>query len=381
MNRKFQLLILLALISLISFCFTPGTSAQSTNSSSSGNLIQMAILLDTSSSMDGLIDQAKSQLWKVVNELARAKQNGRTPRLEVSLYEYGKSSIPEEAGYIRQLLPFTTDLDQISEVLFQLTTDGGDEYCGQVILNAVNHLKWSKNTNDFKVIFIAGNEPFTQGTFDYRGACKSAITKGITVNTIFCGTDQEGIDTNWKDGADRAEGAYLSIDQNQEMVQISAPQDAEILKLSQELNLTYLAYGTDGATKKERQEVADSNAAEMGASTAVQRSAAKSSTLYVNTGWDLVDLVIKEGFKVLDTLKEEDFPPELRGLTKEERIKIIQEKIKLRRALQQKITKLNEARNLYLEKAQKNTANQNSLDKAIIQAIHRQAAKKNYKFK
>ena len=35
--------------------------------------IMLALLLDTSNSMDGLIDQAKSQLWKIVNELAAAK--------------------------------------------------------------------------------------------------------------------------------------------------------------------------------------------------------------------------------------------------------------------------------------------------------------------
>ncbi len=35
--------------------------------------IQIAILLDTSSSMDGLIEQAKSQLWKIVNQAAGAK--------------------------------------------------------------------------------------------------------------------------------------------------------------------------------------------------------------------------------------------------------------------------------------------------------------------
>ena len=35
--------------------------------------IQIALLLDTSNSMDGLIDQAKSQLWSVVNEFIRYK--------------------------------------------------------------------------------------------------------------------------------------------------------------------------------------------------------------------------------------------------------------------------------------------------------------------
>ena len=34
--------------------------------------IKVALLLDTSNSMDGLIDQAKAQLWQIVNELSYA---------------------------------------------------------------------------------------------------------------------------------------------------------------------------------------------------------------------------------------------------------------------------------------------------------------------
>ena len=48
-------------------------------------LVQMAILLDTSGSMQGLIEQAKTQLWKIVNEMALAKRGGESPRLEVGL--------------------------------------------------------------------------------------------------------------------------------------------------------------------------------------------------------------------------------------------------------------------------------------------------------
>ena len=52
--------------------------------------VQIAILLDTSNSMDGLIAQAKTQLWNVVNEFVRAKKNGRPPAIQVALFEYGK---------------------------------------------------------------------------------------------------------------------------------------------------------------------------------------------------------------------------------------------------------------------------------------------------
>ena len=103
-------------------------------------LVQVAILLDTSGSMEGLIEQAKSQLWKIVNEFINAKQNGRRPDLQVALYEYGKSSLAKESGWIRQIVPFTNDLDKISEELFKLKTNGGEEYCGWVIKDAVEQL-------------------------------------------------------------------------------------------------------------------------------------------------------------------------------------------------------------------------------------------------
>ena len=62
-------------------------------------LVQIAILLDTSGSMEGLIEQAKSQLWKIVNEFAKAKQDGVTPEVQVALYEYGKSSLAAASGW------------------------------------------------------------------------------------------------------------------------------------------------------------------------------------------------------------------------------------------------------------------------------------------
>ena len=51
--------------------------------------IQVALMLDTSGSMDGLIDQAKTQLWKIVNDLALAECEGQKPELQIALYEYG----------------------------------------------------------------------------------------------------------------------------------------------------------------------------------------------------------------------------------------------------------------------------------------------------
>src|SRR4051794_27130648 len=205
--------------------------------------VQIALLLDTSNSMDGLIDQAKTQLWSVVNEFVRARKDGRPPAIQVALFEYGKTTLPPGEGHVRLILPLTDDLDRVSEELFALKTNGGDEYCGWVIRDAVNRLEWSRSRDVYKAIFIAGNEPFSQGPVDFHASCRSAIERGILVNTIFCGGNSQGEQTGWKDGAVLADGRYMSIDQNQKVVEVPAPQDTEIARLGVALNRTYLAYG------------------------------------------------------------------------------------------------------------------------------------------
>lgn len=376
MEEKMRTLkMLFVLIVLVSIVVVPAVAKKSQPKP----LIQMAILLDTSGSMEGLIEQAKTQLWKIVNDMALAKQKGISPQLEVGLYEYGKDSIPVSQGYLRQIVPLSTDLDLLSEELFKLKTNGGSEYCGTVIQSAVKDLKWSKNNDHLKVIVIAGNERFTQGSVDYKAACKEAITNGIVVNTIFCGNYQEGVNTWWKDGADRADGKYINIDHNKKVVHISAPQDKEINKLGAQLNTTYVAYGRRGKRKKMRQEAQDANAAGVSAPVQVQRSVAKAQKQYTNVDWDLVD-ASKEGKVKAEEMEEELLPEEMKKMTKKERKEYIEKKTKEREKIQKKINELRKKRDKYIAEQRKKNAGEATLDDAIIQAIRSQAAKKNFKY-
>ena len=70
--------------------------------------IQLVILFDTSNSMDGLIEQAKSRIWSIVNETTGLRHNGMVPTLEIAVYDYGNSSIAAEKKFIRQQTAFTT---------------------------------------------------------------------------------------------------------------------------------------------------------------------------------------------------------------------------------------------------------------------------------
>ena len=356
------------------------TAATTDSKEAAPPLVQIAILLDTSNSMDGLIDQARSQLWKIVNEFLNAKQNGRRPELQVALYEYGNNGLRPDTGWIRQVLPLTTDLDKVSEELFKLKTNGGQEYCGWVIKEAVEKLAWSTTPNVYRAVFIAGNEPFTQGPIPYADSCKAAITKGIVVNTIHCGTEDEGVSGKWQDGALLADGKFMFIDQNRAVVHFEAPQDKEIAQLGLELNKTYLAYGRAGRESQLRQAAQDANAMSFAPSGAVvQRALAKSSFNYKNDEWDLVDAYRSNGGKLAD-VKREELPAEMRKMSESERKAFVEQKAAERAKLQAKIQALNDARNKYVaQQLQKQTAT-NTLDTVVITTVREQAQRKNYRF-
>jgi hypothetical protein len=345
--------------------------------------VQIALLLDTSNSMDGLIDQAKTQLWSVVNEFIRAKRrDGRPPAIEVALYEYGNDNLAPQEGFVRLVLPLTADLDAVSEKLFALKTRGGQEFCGQVIRDAARQLTWSRSGRVYKAIFIAGNEPFTQGPVDFHSSCRAAIEKGIIVNTIFCGPTAEGVQTGWRDGAALADGRFMSIDHNQKVLAINAPQDPEIARLGVDLNKTYIPYGRMGREGLERQSAQDANASTASPGALVSRSISKGcSDLYCNDAWDLVD-AIKTGKCKLEDLKDDELPDDLRKLSKAARQARVDDQRTRRESIQNRILLLNKEREAFLgaERKKQVEAGKETLDSAILNAIREQATRADIRF-
>jgi hypothetical protein len=375
-------------LTLLAFCLAPifvahpeRVTAQEARPTAAKPVVQIAVLLDTSGSMQGLIEQAKSQLWRIVNEFTVCKRNGMRPDVQVALYQYGTPGLGADNGYVKQIVPLTLDLDKISEELFKLHTDGGDEYCGTVIRHAVNNLTWTGNKADFKVIFIAGNEPFDQGQVDFRAAVKEAVGKGVVVNTIFCGNETEGINTHWKEGAVLGGGSYMTIDTNSQAVHIDAPQDKRLLELSTGLNKTYLFYGQERARFAENQAAQDLNAGKAAPGAAVQRAVTKGSAAYNYSDNDLIDAV-KEGKVKLEEVKKEDLPEDLQKLSPEELKKTVEAKKTEREKMQKEITELRKAREEFVTKKKKELAAEGgkTLEDAVIGAIRKQAQDAGFEF-
>lgn len=344
--------------------------------------VQIALLLDTSNSMDGLIAQAKTQLWRICNTFIEAKVDGQQPILEVSLYEYGNMNIDAGSHWVRQIEPLTRDLDEVSRELFALRTNGGEEFCGAVIQRSITDLQWDESPHTYKVIFIAGNEPFTQGPINVMSSCKNAKDKQVIVNSIYCGDKQAAISERWHDGPALADGVFLSIDANQVVAQVDAPQDKEIARLNELLNKTYLHYGTHGAEMKQRQVACDEQAlahAQSGAS--VERSVTKASANYCNVAWDVVDAVQQNKLQ-LDKVDKAQLPKEMQEMTQAQRTEHVAKLAAERKVIQAQILELASQREAFLLEKQKQQAGTAvmTLDQAAIKAVREQAAKKGFQF-
>ena len=241
-------------------------------------------------------------------------------------------------------------------------------------------LKWSAASSVYKTIFIAGNEPFTQGTVDYHGACEAAAKLGIIVNTVHCGSPADGVSGQWDQGARIGGGKFLCINQDKAIIAVATPQDEQITKLSSELNKTYVPFGVAGVPAQQRQAQQDLAAAAPAAASAgapVARAVAKSNALYSNANWDLVDAVNQKNVK-LEDVKEADLPEPMRKMTPEQRKAYVEEQAKQRADLQKQINSLNADREKFIADKRKEAGKADTLDAAMLGAVDEQLKGKQF---
>jgi hypothetical protein len=317
--------------------------------------IQVAILLDVSGSMDGLIEQAKSQLWNMVTVLGKAKCGTQTPKIEIALYEYGRTTNDAKLGYVKQLSGFTTDLDKLSAILFGLKTDGGDEFCGHVIKSSLDELGWDAGEGNYKVIFIAGNEDFLQGGIKYTDACAIARQKGVIVNTIYCGDKQQGVAEHWNLAGECGQGSFTNINQNAKEEDIDTPFDSAMYVMNGKLNGTYVAYGENGTVSRGLMSQMDEANEGLGKNASLSRTNAKATRAYTNVSWDLVDANTQDS-TIIEKIDTITLPANLRNKSRKEIRAYVEQKAKERSAIQKEISNLNALRNSYITEERKKRA-------------------------
>jgi hypothetical protein len=344
-----------------------------------GAPVDLVIALDVSGSMSGLIESAKQRLWDIVNEIARAQP---APDLRLAIVTYGNPAYGAQSGFVRIDQAFTRDLDAVMKTLFSFGTNGGDEFVARAVHSSVNELEWSAGTGGLKILFVAGNEAANQDPdISILQATQAAISRGIVVNTLYCGNEGDDIVAGWRNVANLTNGLFASIDQDAVAVaNIATPMDQALAELNVALNETYIAYGKEGAASKANQLAQDENASDMSAPSAASRAVAKAGRLYRNDGWDLVD-AMESGVEI-EALEEEALPPELQEMSSGERREYVEGLAEKRQQVSAEIAELGKKREDYIatERARNAEADDEGLDEAILGGLRKIAAEKGFEF-
>ncbi len=340
--------------------------------------VEIAICLDTSGSMNGLIDSARAKIWDIVSDLARAAP---TPKLRVALLTYGNDGYTQESGWTSVDSNLTDDLDTVSMKLFALHTNGGTEFVGRAVDRATRDLAWSGGEASLRVIIIAGNEGADQDQqVKYQDACKRAIEKGILVNSIYCGNAGDNLVAAWQEVARLADGRSACIDQNNGTVVVETPFDQELVALSASLNTTYLPYGAKGEWSAGNQTQQDGNASSLGAAVSAQRCVTKGGSAYTNAQWDLVDACKAADFK-LEAIEAKDLPEAMRTMTIEQRRALVAQRAGERQAIQAKIKEADAKRAKFVADAiAARGGDATSFDRVIRDAVRAQASARGFTF-
>lgn len=333
--------------------------------------VDVVICLDTSGSMDGLIDACRKKLWDLCSVLAQARP---APKLRIALVTYGDDVFVK--------VPFTDDLDKVYEELMALRTAGGTELVGRAVRRSLDQLAWSDDRGALKLMFVAGNESADQDReVPFRAVCKEALQKSIVVHAIYCGPDAtDGDAGTYREVALHGGGEYAAIDQGN-TVSIETPFDGEMVRLSAALNETYLAYGAQGRRGAQNQVAQDANSSGFGSSTGAARAEAKASGVYSNGGWDLCDKRAEADFD-WSKLQDADLPEVLRGKTAAEKDAVVNALRARRTAIQEQIKALAAKRAKFIEEELAKRAGEagRSIDTAMTRAIRTQAEAKGFTF-
>ena len=283
--------------------------------------VQVVLCLDASGSMDQLFVEVADSLNMLVNTMTRCRLNGKKARVNLGIVVYGQAM---DNGAPRVLTPFTTDVKSMRSKLKEIQCDGAVEPCGEVIDFALDNFEWNMRDRQdiLKIIFIAGNEDFKQGTLDYRTAMHKAKRRNVIVNTIYCypGGEEEAAMTpegkEWADAATLSDGMGLVITMDGS-TPAGSPDDAKLLAAAKALwDIPVMAMGGPDAQARCMKEYSQRPAIPKKQSDVNDWLADNSDLLVHSYDWDLVELCRRyEDEFSLDVIGGPgNLPKELRGV-------------------------------------------------------------------
>lgn len=335
-------------------------------------VVDVMFVVDTTGSMSGLIDGAKRKIWEIARFIAQGQP---APDLRIGLVAY--RDVGDE--YVTKFFDLTDDLDGVYQNLTSFAAAGGGdtpEHVAKALHEAVFRASWSQGRNALKLVYLVGDAPphsDYQDGFNFRAISMQAKERGIRVNTVRCGRDE---DTRlaWLEIAQRTGGEFSSIDQSGGMVDVSTPYDAELARLNRELTETAVPYGD----LERRNAVRAKAFKSLEAPAEAQASRAGLFGVFGKRGraaavsdGDLLDDVANKKADVA-ALPAASLPEPMQAMNNDERVRYLETKKKARQVVLDQINALSQKRDAYMKDKAPEKAD--SFDGRVRSTIRKQAA-------
>jgi hypothetical protein len=312
--------------------------------------IEVVFVLDTTSSMSGLIATAKEKIWSIATTMS---QTDPAPQIRMGLVAFRDRG----DAYVTRVVDLSTDLDSVYATLMDFEAVGGGdgpESVNAALDDAVTRISWSQNPASYKVIFLVGDAPPHMDYPDdrrYHEIVADARRQGIVVNTIQCG-EMPQTTAPWIEIAQLGGGRYLKVGQTGSAVAVATPFDGRLAELAAALDATRVYYGSEDERRQQARklEAAERVAAEASPAAQARRAAfnaTASGAANLLGERELVDDV-SSGRVDLDAIALEQLPETLRALPQAEQQAIIDETAVRRTALQREIRELAAQRDAFV---------------------------------
>ncbi len=334
--------------------------------------VEIVFVVDTTGSMGGWLEMFRNKYWAILSLYTNTRP---APEIKVGLVDYRDRG----DSWITKVYDFRTDLDAVYTDVGNMKADqGGDtpESVNQALYDAVHKISWSKDSRALRVVYLIGDAPPHMDYPDdvkYPVTCREAQKRGIWINAIQCGTDND-CTKHWKEIASLSNGAFVQVQQVGNVKYFSSPHDARLQEIQRELLGTVLYWGP--SSKRDADQARARVLTNLASNYAADRMA-----FYAREGrvapFDLID-GMRSGSARLELIKADELPAELKGLTGKDRRDALDKVIRKRSALLREAADLDRKRTATLQSELSRTPDQ--LDAQLLDALRRQAKKYRMKY-
>lgn len=340
--------------------------------------VDLVFVLDTTGSMDGLLQAAKEKIWSIASTMAQAQ-----PAPEIRIGLVGFRDRGDE--YVTRVFDLTSDLDSMYAHLMDFRAGGGGdgpESVNAALADAVERMDWSSAPGAYKAMFLVGDAPphmDYQDDTPYTATVAAARERGIVVNTIRCGNDAAVL-APWQQIASLGQGKYLEVDTNGSAVAMTSPYDRRLAELGAALDDTRLHYGSAQAKAAGRAKDEATSRLEREASLAARARRATFNAYAVGSLNALgeQDLLrdLDSGKVQLEALAPAELPAAIAALPAPARAAALRDKAAERRRIERELRELAASRADYLAReVRKAGGAAKSLDAQLFGTLREQAAR------